>query len=301
MISLSKIGSYLNATRYHTFTLSIFPALAGLLLSKPTLTGLELSIFCFMLTCILVVHAAANLCNTYFDFTDKVDTKEHNSDPTLVNNILHENEVLNAAWIAFAFSMMFFGSGVVLSGQANFIPYLLFFKGMFVAFNYSGGFKFKHVCLGEITVYWIFGPTIALFVFSCMMKGAYSWLVVFVASPLGLLAASVLLANNIRDAGNDMKVGVRTIPNQLGIKKALNLYSLLLMMPYLQITGLALLYSHTYLLLIWLVSPLSAYFALYPHKQAVTDGISALFERSLSHYHLFGSVYLILLYCCSLA
>ena len=55
--------------------------------------------------------------------------------------------------------------------------------------------------LRQITVYWIFGPTIALFVFSCMMKGAYSWLVVFVASPLGLLAASVLLANNIRDAG----------------------------------------------------------------------------------------------------
>ena len=97
--------------------------------------------------------------------------------------------------------MMFFGSGVVFMGRAHVIPYILFFKGMFVGYNYSSGMRFKHNALGELVVYSVFGPTISVFVSSCLNKGLFSWLALVAASPFGLLAAAVLLSNNIRDAG----------------------------------------------------------------------------------------------------
>ena len=36
--------------------------------------------------------------------------------------------------------------------------------------------------------------------------------------------------------GHDLKCGVKTIANQIGIQNSLNLYSLLLIMPYVQVT-----------------------------------------------------------------
>ena len=65
----------------------------------------------------------------------------------------------------------------------------------------------------------------------------------------------------------------------------------------LQVTGLAILYQHLQLTLIWLLAPVSLYFALYPHRTGVTDGVSALFDKTLINFHLFASVYLCLVYC----
>ena len=36
-------------------------------------------------------------------------------------------------------------------------------------------------------------------------------------------------------SGHDLKLGVKTIANQLGLQKSLNLYSMLLIMPYVQV------------------------------------------------------------------
>ena len=137
----------------------------------------------------------------FLSFTFQIDDDEHSHDETLVKGILHEDEVLNTAWLCLAFSMMFFGSGVVVIRSAYLVPYLLFFKAIFMGFNYSTGFKFKHNCLGEFVIYMIFGPSIATFVYSCLSKGLFSWVVLLASSPIGLVCASVVYANNVRDAG----------------------------------------------------------------------------------------------------
>ena len=118
-----------------------------------------------------------------------------------MKGILPEDDVLNASWLCLAFSMMFFGSGIVVIRSAHLIPYILFFKAVFISFNYSTGFRFKHNCLGEVAIYVTFGPTVASFVYSCLSNGKFSWLVLLASSPLGLVIASILFANNIRDAG----------------------------------------------------------------------------------------------------
>ena len=67
----SKLGTYISACRYETFTVSLFPALLAYILTEDV-KGNTTATFSFVLTSVLVIHAGANLCNTYFDYKDKV-------------------------------------------------------------------------------------------------------------------------------------------------------------------------------------------------------------------------------------
>ena len=132
----------------------------------------------------------------------QVDDADHKHDNTLVDKLLHKSQVLNAAFLCVAFAMMFFGSAVMLVQACYLLSYCLFFKAVFMAYNYSAGFKFKYNCLGEVAVYVIFGPTISSFIYSCLSKGELSLLVIVASSPVGLAITSLVFANNVRDAGN---------------------------------------------------------------------------------------------------
>ena len=131
----------------------------------------------------------------------QIDVADNCHDETLVKELLHEDEVLNGAWLCLAFSMMFFGSGVVIIRSAHLIPYVLYFKAIFIGFNYSTGLKFKHNCLGEFVTYITCGPSVATFVFSCLSGGKLSWEVIVASSSLGIAIAAVLFARNVRSAG----------------------------------------------------------------------------------------------------
>jgi len=293
MILLSKIPVYLKACRPWSFPMSVFPMLLGALCAEHKLIQKWQGVFGFAAAAVLVIHAAANLCNTYWDYTNKVDTKEHNADPTIVEEVLTDVEVLNVFWSLFALSMMLFGSAVAISGKAHIFPYVVFFKGIFLAYNYSGGMQLKSNAMGEVVVYFTFGPAIASFIYTVMSDGNLSIKLMCLSSPLGLLAASVILANNIRDSGHDLKAGVRTIPNQIGLPAALRLYTMLVLMGYVQIAGLAILHDKYELLTIVCMLPVSLYYAYYPHKDAV-DKISGIMGRSMNHYMMFSTSYLTL-------
>ena len=72
MIELSKIPVYLKACRPWSFPLSMFPVLLGVICSEHKLVQKWQVVFGFAAASVLVIHAAANLCNTYWDYTLKV-------------------------------------------------------------------------------------------------------------------------------------------------------------------------------------------------------------------------------------
>ena len=276
--NVKSIINFIKAIRPWSFMLSIFPMIIAVLLVYMETGQFNKASLPFLIASVILIHAGANLCNTYYDFEDKVDTELHSSDPGITDKLVTSEQALNGFWLLFVFGMMFFGSGVAVSGRAHLIPYLLFFKGLFFAVTYSAIIKWKRKAMGEVCVYFIFGPAIGLFVYSMLMKGAFSIMTVFLTSPLGLLATSVLLANNIRDSGlsslnkpiyifllsesylthnkitntiiliksncfissgHDLKCNVRTLANQMGLQKSLDLYVLLLLLPYFQVCVVA--------------------------------------------------------------
>jgi 1,4-dihydroxy-2-naphthoate octaprenyltransferase len=55
------------------------------------------------------------------------------------------------------------------------------------------------------------------------------------AVPVGLLAAAILMVNNIRDIDTDRRAGKRTLAVRLGRLRARRLYALSLLIPYIAI------------------------------------------------------------------
>lgn len=72
-LSISKLGKFFRATRPFSLICSLFPIVAGYIIANEKRNGgASLAILSFIATAILLVHAAANLLNTYFDFLAKV-------------------------------------------------------------------------------------------------------------------------------------------------------------------------------------------------------------------------------------
>ena len=87
------------------------------------------------------------------------------------------------------------------------------------------------LALGEPTVFLAFGPL--------MIEGAYavqratvSWRTFYVSLPIGLLVSLILLANNLRDIEFDARSGIKTLCTILGHNKALRLYRILSVLPF---------------------------------------------------------------------
>ncbi|MBW3608460.1 MAG: UbiA family prenyltransferase [Actinobacteria bacterium] len=78
------------------------------------------------------------------------------------------------------------------------------------------------------------------------------------AVPVGLLAAAILVVNNVRDLDGDRRAGKRTLAVRLGRERARTLYGLMLYVAYLAAPLPWLLGSLSpWLLLPWLTLPLA--------------------------------------------
>jgi 1,4-dihydroxy-2-naphthoate octaprenyltransferase len=88
-----------------------------------------------------------------------------------------------------------------------------------LGYSYSGGpLKFSYRGLGEIQIGIMFGPLLMTGV--CYAAcGAFSWPVLFVSIPVGLLVANIVYTHAIMDYEPDKEVGKMTFAVLLGKKK----------------------------------------------------------------------------------
>ena len=70
MLSLEKVGKFLKAGRLSSLPFSLFPAAVGYLLAEKNENSLP--VLLFVNTAVAVLHVAANLLNTYYDYQYKV-------------------------------------------------------------------------------------------------------------------------------------------------------------------------------------------------------------------------------------
>jgi len=179
----------------------------------------------------LLVHSAANLANTYFDFTKGVDRKETADDRGLVDELMSPRAMLLTALGMFAV-----GGGIgVLLALKNAVPALLLLGafGFALAWFYTAtGFAYKYHALGDVGIFLAFGP---LIVSGTALIQARAWLpeALWASIPVGLLIVAILHANNMRDVTADEEAQFRTLASVLGPRGALRFYDGLVFAPYL--------------------------------------------------------------------
>jgi len=196
----------------------------------------NIGLFLLVLLAMIIVHGATNLINDYFDVIQGVDkpgfpTTQYRPHPVLTGE-MRPTTALRISLLLYLVALVI---GLVLFAIRGWEIAVLALIGGLASFFYTGGpFKYKYIALGELSVFFMWGPLMMLGSYFVQAAGwQHFWQVTLVSIPIGLWVALVLLANNLKDIDYDKSVGIKTVGILLGRTKTLNLYIGLLASIYL--------------------------------------------------------------------
>ena len=189
---------------------------------------------------IVILHAATNLINDYYDILSGVDYRETSTAQyrphPLLEGKLRPEQVKKGAWILYGVTALI---GVYLTALRGWPILWLGLIGLIASLTYTGPpFKYKYKALGEFSVFLMWGPL--------MVEGAYyvqrqvfSREAFWISLPFGILVALVLLINNTRDIRHDRKKDIVTLPFLIRQSNGLRLYIVLVMLSFLSVISMS--------------------------------------------------------------
>jgi 1,4-dihydroxy-2-naphthoate octaprenyltransferase len=184
----------------------------------------------------IILHAATNLMNDFYDVRGGVDyqetsTAQYRPHP-LLEGKLKPNQVRFVAFMLYGVSAL---AGFYLAAARGWALLWIGLVGCLASFTYTAPpFRYKYKALGEFSVFLMWGPLMvegAYFV----QRQAFSMTAFWVSLPFGVLVALVLLINNTRDIPHDRQKGIITLPILIGQRNGLRLYFILVVVAYLGI------------------------------------------------------------------
>ena len=184
----------------------------------------------------VLLHAATNLINDYYDVKSGVDTQEVSTAQyrphPLVEGKLNAEQVRIAATILYGLSTFI---GIYLAAVRGWALVGIGLIGVFASLTYTAPpLKYKYSALGEISVFLMWGPLMVAGAYF-VQRQTFSVDAFWISLPFGALVALVLLANNIRDITHDRDKGILTLAIVLGQRNGLWLYFTLVVSAYLGI------------------------------------------------------------------
>lgn len=194
------------------------------------------TLFLITLAGTILLHAATNLMNDYYDVKSGVDTHEVSTAQyrphPLVEGKLQAEHVSIAAYVLYGLSAII---GVFLAATRGWELMWIGLIGAFASLTYTAPpLKYKYSALGEISVFLMWGPLMVAASYF-VQRQVFSMSAFWVSLPFGVLVALVLLANNIRDITHDRGKGILTLAIVLGQRKGILLYGTLVVVAYLGI------------------------------------------------------------------
>ncbi|MDP2872380.1 MAG: prenyltransferase [Bacillota bacterium] len=265
-ISNSKYRLWFVSVRPWSFVMTAVSVAVGCVLAVTSARRFSFGLAALTLLGALLVHAATNLINDYFDTKNGVDKPGapgtlYRPHP-LVHKLFSASEVLAVTLVLYAVAAAIGGYLTMVRGWP---VAAIAAAGALISLGYTAGpVEFKYHGLGEIVVFLVWGPL--------MTVGAYytqvgSWLgagtVVWASVPLGIWVALVLLANNLKDLDYDSDTGIVTSATRLGREGAHQLFLGLVAMAYLvAVLGVLVGPFSAWMLLVLLSLPLAVQLAV---------------------------------------
>ena len=199
--------------------------------------------FLFTLTMIglIIAHTASNMTNDWYDVKNGVDenapTAEYRPHPLLFGQV----DKVTYKMVIFAQ----FAVGFAIAGYLTWLqglPVMVFsvLGVLFGVFYTAGPIKLKYRTLGEVSVFLAFGPLMVGGAFYAI-TGKFSWDPLLASTPIGLLIALVLLANNLRDRKFDANVGISTMATGATEDQGMRYFTALTASAYISVIALILL------------------------------------------------------------
>ncbi|WP_082087969.1 1,4-dihydroxy-2-naphthoate polyprenyltransferase [Domibacillus indicus] len=205
--------------RPHTLTAAFVPVFLGTVLAL-AYTDLRVSLFLAMMIASLLIQAATNMFNEYFDFKRGLDTeKSIGIGGAIVRNGVKPKTVLNMAFTFFGIALLL---GIYICTASSWWIGLVGVVCMAVGYLYTGGpLPIAYTPFGEAASGFFMGGII-IYISFFIQAGFLSKTAVLFSIPIILLVGSINLANNIRDRVGDKEAGRKTVAILIGHKRSVS-------------------------------------------------------------------------------
>jgi len=247
---------WLMAARVRTLPAAIAPVLVGTALACQLEDVFRAGAFIAALLGSILIQIGTNLSNDYSDARRGADAEDRLG-PVRVTagGLVPPKQVLVATYVTFGLAAL---CGVYLVSVAGIELLFLGVASIAAGVLYTGGPRpYGYEGLGEVFVFLFFGiVAVAGSTFAQLER--WPWEAFVLAVPVGLLAAAILVVNNVRDVDSDKRAGKRTLAVKLGRERGRLLYAAMIFGSYLvaPVPWLAGSLS-PWLLLPWLTLPLA--------------------------------------------
>ncbi len=210
----------------HTWPASILPVLIALCCAcaiEP-LHSFSVVMVCVLLAIAVLMQAAVNTFNDYYDYVKGSDSAEDNveeSDAVLVYNHVNPRSAL---FLAIGFLLAAFLLGIYVIVCAGFIPLIIALIGAaFVVLYSAGKTPVSYLPVGEVVSGVVMGGLIMLASYTSLTQ-SFSWWALLWAIPPIIGIGLIMMTNNTCDIEKDIVAGRRTLPVLLGRERAKSLY-----------------------------------------------------------------------------
>ena len=215
----SKLKEFFMCTRPHSYPASIAPVLFGATYALGYEIKFSILKFILFLLACLLIQAATNLFNEYYDYKhglDKIDSEGISG--SIVKGNLSPREVMVGALVLYVLAFVL---GLILTFITSFYVLLVGLVCMLAGYFYTGGkYPIAYSPFGEVVSGFFMGTIIIALSFY-FQTGYVNTDIIVVSIPLFIMIGAILLANNIRDLDNDKESGRRTYAILVGRNNAI--------------------------------------------------------------------------------
>jgi 1,4-dihydroxy-2-naphthoate octaprenyltransferase len=239
---------WIKAARPKTLPAALAPVAVGTCLAAGPAGIFKLPILLATIIGALFIQIGTNLSNDYSDARRGADTEDRLG-PVRVTagGLVPPKYVLYATWIAFGIAAL---AGVYLVVEAGWQLILVGAASIIAGVLYTGGPRpYGYEGLGEVFVFLFFG-VVAVMGSYFVQTEHITWESFALSIPVGLLACSLLMVNNIRDLDTDKRANKRTLAVRFGRTKMRTIFSITILLAFVLIP------------VIWLITDLPAWINL---------------------------------------
>jgi 1,4-dihydroxy-2-naphthoate octaprenyltransferase len=222
-------------TRPHTLTAAFVPVSIGTVLALHE-TTIHVSLFVAMLIASLLIQAATNMFNEYYDYQRGLDSPESvGIGGAIVREGVQPKTVLLLAIFSFVVAMLI---GVYICINSSWWLAVIGTICMAAGYFYTGGpVPIAYTPFGELAAGFFMGLIIILISFF-IQTGKITIVPILVSVPVAILVGAILLANNIRDLDGDKKNGRKTLAILVGRTNAIRILAGMFIVSFIWMVGL---------------------------------------------------------------
>lgn len=208
----------------HTWPAAILPALIAMACAAANGYTVSAVMALVLLAICILMQAAVNTFNDYYDYVKGSDSAEDNVDPTDAVLVYNNVNPRSALMLAVGFLVVAFALGAYVIWQAGWIPLVIGIVGAIVVVLYSAGkTPISYLPIGELMSGFVMGGLIPLACYQALTK-CFDPLMLIWALPTIIGVGLIMLTNNTCDVEKDIESGRKTLPVLLGRSRARALY-----------------------------------------------------------------------------